>query len=657
MIHRPTRARGDGDRGIVLILVAVAMIAILAVAAMAIDLGTKRSNRRSDQTVADLASLAAGYFLAGNGSATTMFSPNLACRGALTSAQANVPEFTPTQNPVTACAALPVDASTLCTGATVPVDVVFSDTRHTLSIRYPIPTNELTDIRFAGGTGSEDGTQRCERMRVTFSETSPTTFARVIGVNEQVTQASAIVRSTSTASVLNVPTLVLFERSNCGVLYTGGQGTFIIEAPSSSNPAWIQLDSEGKGTCTNNDNEGGRVVYAASTGNSRIEIQPTAAGTPGLLGMYSVNPAVNGRGSSTYTGPSASNGVSLQPSATEVVSRAPVDLAFNSPSRDAITQLHARAWSRVTAPPSGTYTLVNGSQCNGPGPILGTVVYVDCPEFVAGAASSFTQASDVYFTGKVTVANNMSLSLPLVQRLYIRGCRVTGSPASGSTNCGNNATSTSNAYALSVNGTLLVNTTTFAPCASYTPTIGGELFHRITEVATLGGPVIVGGGANLAMCQATLYVGRTGATYLPLHRTFGAPNCTTLKPCPADAGTTWIDEGYVNMGGGNGVVHWSAPNRMAEPANAANPLESLALWAESARPSFLKGTGASSSTGVFFTPNSAVSFQGQGAQAVPQNAQYFARSLTISGQGTLRVRPNPGDALLFPRPGGYALIR
>lgn len=652
-----TRRRLDDERGIVLILVALAMIAVLSVAAMAIDLGAKRSNRRSDQTVADLASLAAGYFLSGNGSEPVTYSPFLACQGAVNSARTNVPEFEPTQNPATACAVLPLDASTLCTSSTGPVDVVFSDARHTLTIRYPIPGSELADARFTGGTGSEDGTARCERMQVSFAETNATTLARVVGVNEQVTQASAVIRSRSNTSVLNVPTLVLFERSNCGALYTGGQGTFVVEASSNTNPAWIQTDSEGKGTCTDNENENGRVVYAAGTGNSRIELQPTPDGTDGMIGMYSLVPTVNGRGASTVTSLAASNGVSIQPVASEVVSRAVVDQAFNSTTRNAITQLHARAWSRVTAAPTGAHTLVSGGQCNGPGSIVGTVVYVDCAEFVAGGASAFPTATDVYFTGKVTVANNKVLSLPLAERVYVRGCRLTGTPPSGSTNCGSNPTSNANAYAMSVSGTLLVNTSAFGPCPVFSPVTGQILTHRIVEIATLGGPVVVGGAANLAMCQTSLYIGSSGPTYTPSQRTSGGPNCTIEKPCPIDAGTSWLDEGYMNVSGGQGVMYWSAPNRMAQPANEANPLEALALWAEGARPSFLKGTGNSRSSGVFFLPNSAVSFQGQGAQDVPLNAQYFARSLTISGQGTLRMRPNPADAILIVRPGGYALIR
>lgn len=649
--------RAREDRGIVLPLVAMMMLTVLIVTAMVIDLGAKRSNRRSDQTIADLAALSAGYYLAGNGGATVVYNPFMACKAALNSAVTNVSSFAPSQDPTSSCSAFPANASIGCSAASSPVSVVFSDASHTLTIRYPIPASETTDARFTGGVGANDGINRCERMRVTFSQTQPTSFARVIGINAQATEATAVVRSMADGRVLNVATLVLFERSNCGALYAGGQGRLILEAPSSTNPAWVQADSEGKGTCTNNENENGRVIYAANSGNARIEVQPTVDGKEGMIGIYALNPAVNGRGGSVYGGPSASSGLSLVPVATEIASRRPVDDIYNPAGRATITSLHARAWNRVTTPPSGTYTSVSGAQCTDAGDITGTVVYVDCADFVAGAATRFPLATHVYFTGKVTVANNKSLSLPSVERLYVRGCRITGTP-SGSTNCGNNPTSASSAYAVSVSGTLLVNSTSFAACPTYTPPGVGSLNHRTVEFATLGGPVIVGGGANVAMCQTTLYIGRSSDTYGGgLRRTTGGPNCTETKPCPVDSGTDWVDEGYMNVSGGNGLIHWSAPNRMVGPADAVNPLESLALWAESHRPSFLKGTGDSRSAGVFFMPNSAVTFQGQGDQSVPQNAQYFARTLTISGQGTLRMRPNPGDAVQIARPGSYAVIR
>jgi hypothetical protein len=111
-------------------------------------------------------------------------------------------------------------------------------------------------------------------------------------------------------------------------------------------------------------------------------------------------------------------------------------------------------------------------------------------------------------------------------------------------------------------------------------------------------------------------------------------------------------------GGGSGnAIYWSAPNRTSGPPTNVNPFDDLALWGESSRGSFLKGTGTSRVAGVFFLPNSFISLLGQGSSNQPLNAQFINRGLSISGQGTIVLRPNPDDAVASPSAGGYSLIR
>ena len=60
--------------------------------------------------------------------------------------------------------------------------------------------------------------------------------------------------------------------------------------------------------------------------------------------------------------------------------------------------------------------------------------------------------------------------------------------------------------------------------------------------------------------------------------------------------------------------------------------------------------------GVFFTPNAnPFNFTGQGGQT-QANAQFIARKLTVQGQGTLVMTPNPDRAIILPA-WGAALIR
>ncbi len=652
------------------------VLALGTMVAIVVDLGQMRADRRDDQKSTDLAALAAGYYLAGKGSGSSaVANPMEACSAAVGSVRTHVAGFPALASLTPDCSSLPANAAVCETwpsshgGEPMPMATLTTgDTAspYVLTLKYPVPASEISDARLSGGASGADGADQCARMLVSLSSTRATTFARVVGVSSLQIETVSVVQSNLDATAKSVAAVLLLERSNCAVLDTGGQGNVIVQSPSNLNPGRVQADSEGKGTCTTNSNSSGYVIYASSTGNSRIDVQATADGKPGVIGIYGLTPSVNGRGGAVFTSPSATNGLSVNPVASSVSSRQPVDDKYNPADRMELTNLHARAWSAVTSGAPAGATVVSGVLgCTAPGSISGAVVYVDCPEFVAGAASAFPNATDVYFTGKVTVANSMSLSLPVVQRVYIRGCQLSGS---SSTNCGNNATGAS-AYALRVDGTLLVNTSSFAECATVTPPAPpstSTLNHRITEMATVGGPIVMSSGSSVAMCQTFVYAGRSASTYAAQRLTTGGPNCSADLPCPASgtggggALTPWVDEGYLNMpaGGGSGnAIYWSAPNRTSGAPTNTNPFDDLALWGESSRPSFLKGTGTSRVAGVFFLPNSFISILGQGSSNQPLNAQFINRGLSISGQGTIVLKPNPDDAVASPSPGGYSLIR
>lgn len=645
-----------------MILMTVALAAILVMVAVVVDLGQLRADRRENQKASDVAALAAGYYMSGkaSGSGAAIANPRAACHAALNSVKTNVSGF-PSAATLN-CDSLPVNA-TVCenwSGGPMPMVTLTSSgsSPFVMTLKYPVPASELADSRFAG-PGAADGTDQCARMLVDLRSSRDTFFAGIVGVGDQTIHARSVVKSNLEITSKNVAALLLLQRTGCQSLNAGGQGQVIVESPSNLNPGRVQADSDGKGTCTTNTNESGYVVYAAGTGNSRIEVQPTADGKPGIIGIFSLTPGVDGRGGAVHTSTTATNGLSVAPVAGTISSRAPVDERYNPPTRTAVTDLHARAWSAVqpATPPSVAHTAVSGAACTAPpATIPGSVVYVDCPDFVVTGSVSFAEAARIYFTGKVTVTG--TLAMPVAERIYIRGCR------GASTNCGSNATNNAQAYALSVSGNtsqLIVNTPAVAACPATTPPPApGELTHRITEIATLGGPIIVSGQSNVAMCQTFMYVGRGASSYAALQVTSGPPNCTVELPCPAPlgSGVAWVDEGYIKVsGGGSGSVFWSAPNRSTEAPTTTNPFEDLALWGEGPRLSSLKGTGVSRVSGVYFLPNSPIEFLGQGDQAVPLNAQFIATSLRVEGQGQLRLKPNPNDAVATPSPGGYSLIR
>src|SRR4029079_14790458 len=90
--------------------------------------------------------------------------------------------------------------------------------------------------------------------------------------------------------------------------------------------------------------------------------------------------------------------------------------------------------------------------------------------------------------------------------------------------------------------------------------------------------------------------------------------------------TVLLQAGIVSLGGGSGPLVLTAPK------NAVSPYDDLALWSESASPHSMGAQTALTLDGVFFMPNAAFTFSGQGAQ-YQTTAQFVSRTLTVAGQG------------------------
>lgn len=644
MIRGVPRRHSD-DRGLALIFVALLMVVVLVVAALVTDLGAARHTKREEQRSTDLAALAAGRYLAGAGSSSAIRDPQAACAAAIHSVQTDLEGFRPALSGVertSACSLFPVNAA-ICTNASSSQTVTVSRGAYTLTITYPVSAARIADSRRTGGSGPDDGVQ-CERMAVDLRHVADTYFAQIVGIDEYDIHAGAVVRGTGSTSVKKVAALMILERVDCAAMQVSGQGGVVVQASSASNAGIIQIDSAGQvppnGNCTTNNNAGGHVLYGtalppAAGGGPSIIAQDASDGTAGIIGLYSLSTTVNGRGAYTTSG-----GITPAPVSTDKPSsRQLADDQYNSSSRHSITDLHATGSAAVTSPaPGGATTITTCSGLSGSQATAATV-YVDCAgEFSAGNDLTFPNASTVIFRGKVSVPNNSELYFPVARRIYVRGCTGT---CSGS-----------NDYAISVAGTFRINSTG-ASCTSQASST------NTAALATFSGPVLVTG--TLSWCQTMVYLADTTAT--PYARTTSTTGpaiaqCSASLPCPI---TTSTNNAYIAITGGGGTADWSAPNQLsAAPVDsdyATHPFEDLALWAESPSASEIKGQGSNRTEGVFFLPNAAVRFTGQASQVQPLNAQFWARTLDLSGQGDLNLRPNPNDAISVAIPGSYLLIR
>lgn len=656
-----------------LIIFALAMFALLMIVALAVDLGQARFSKREEQAAADLAALDAGYYLSGRGSAGTPVSqPAAACVAAVQSVQRNVDGFQPMFDEATItsrCSTLAATAAS-CSAATTPVNVDFEAGDYFLRVRYPVPTSELDTTGFAGGTGVQDGTDQCERMRVSLAKTDEASFSAVGGFDGIDTESDAVVRASTSSTQNAVAALLLLERVGCGALQTsggGGSGAGVyVQKSSNTVPGIIAADSAGQvPPCTTNNNANGWVIYGtalpeAGGGGPSITAEAANASTPGIISIYANS--VGGRGG--YTAPT---GLNVAPTGGTIASRSVADERYNGVNGQ-LSTLHATAYSASESAPAGWTILSGSSECKGAVPAEkadATQILVDCSTFEPDV-NIFPNATDFVVRGNVSIKSNKTLSLPVVRRIFVRGCSIGG--------CGG-----SNTFAVDVanNGSLLINTgdvtipnptTGGTSCAGRKGPGDGGTVTNTTRFAMLGGSFTVSGFAR--MCQTTVYVGEAGTTaYTKRTQSLNgsAPEnyptvaqCSSDRPCPKDDAAPLS---FISFGGGSGTADWSAPNQIdARPTTGQlaydqQPFEDLALWTETSTGSDIKGQGLNSTEGVFFLPNASFTFTGQGTQTQPLNAQFLSRRLNVSGQGSLVMRPDPNDSLEVAVVGAIALIR
>jgi len=190
-----------------------------------------------------------------------------------------------------------------------------------------------------------------------------------------------------------------------------------------------------------------------------------------------------------------------------------------------------------------------------------------------------------------------------------------------------------------------------AQCANRTNANGTLPAHLVIDA----GQFTSSTAANVRMCQTFVLLSKSA----PYQQSIGSGSvsntCTIAAPCP-----TSVNNGnFLSMFGN--TIDWTAPNEfsvalMSYDDRHAHPYEDLAFWAETSNLSQIKGQGAVHTEGVFFLPNADMVLQGQATQLQALNAQFISKTLNISGQGTLNLKPNPADSVQILQ-ASYSLIR
>jgi len=585
--HSRPRPAGEagGERGVVLIIMTLTMVVLMVMAAIVIDLGYTRGAAGFDQSSADLAALAGGDELAIRHYAA-------ACGDIVSYVNANASGISP------------IDATSFCTGFAetvcsdgprAQVTPTVTSGKYTVSVRFPVPDEEIADPTF--GAGKLDGIP-CERMTVSITSLEPSFFGGVSGHDAYSVTRTATVRGGG-SQVRLVPALWLLDPVGCGVLSVQGGSSVVagdVSDPLKINPGVITLDSDGSGGCSASN-----PTLITGGAGTQVRAIPTT-GFVGKRGEISLRALPYG--ASTCTGSVACSQsavgtqISPQPIPAEGrATRAPIDWLWNC---------------KASYPTYKGIAIEGCPNTDTTAPFMDRLVAGVGP---SGAVNGFQRWSSTYScspNGTITVTGNWWVDCGPPNGLSIsNGTTVTFSGGNVVFDGG---------IKLNSGGVLNVNTANPNPslpygCAATSPTAPclTASSAKAAFVYVRKGDWNLGGGAFNAKNTA-VYLSRT----------------SFLK------------------GSGGSPPNWMAPTEGA--------FAGLALWAEAEGSFTISGGAGVSLRGTFFTPFADDLTLTGGGNWGQQNAQFITYRLTVSGGSNLVMAPDPTSAVILP-PEAATLIR
>ena len=647
MLSDRIRRRADDERGAVLVMGSLTMVTLMMVAGLVVDIALVRTDRQQNKSVADMA-VTAGLRTLELGGYPAPF------RGvceALKFLQANSTEMAgltgsitwATGTAVTGDPCSPTSAywQHLCVPNDETTWAAYHGTadsgRITVDIKsgYHVSDGGFNDEPPSGVDNGDSVLGGCDNLAVIIAERETPSFARAAFDGQMTSRIRTVGRVTQTFDIRAVVALLLLERRDCDALTFNGTNAAIQVLGYQNHPGIIHSDSIGNGANCNNQIFNGAAVTTGGTPSYQgpgILAESAQTGTPPEPGRISVSAlyglvgAVPARAATPC--PSTVIGTSLDPAipytcpiGSSRKGRINVDVLYRS--RIAALQADAAQKTALTEAPFG-YTTYNN--CNAvPAVVSAAKVWINCNQF-NNAVVFDASVKEVIFTGSVAGSADMTFVQP--DFVYVGN----GLSRSG--------------------GTLNVNIGTSTDCNARFAADRS----KTTKLVVAKGDFKTSGGANLHLCSTTVLMGdATGSN--PAH-----------PPIPATDGVEPYNnnfDGVIALAGG-GALDWTAPNASSVAMEwnqaASQPylddFEDLAFWTEASDSSSLSGGGQNNMIGVFFLPNAnPFNLTGNGGQVIESNAQFIARKLTMGGNGVLKLRPNPNDAISVPYFSNFALVR
>jgi hypothetical protein len=303
------------------VLFGLLQVALLTVAALVVDIGYVRAAARRNQSIVDLAVLAAGDKVSQGDYLG-------ACVSMITTLNVNATRM-PAIDANAFCSQSGNDvAKTICTlpGTGIPqARPKVTAGAYTVELHFPVPTSEIWSTQY--GDGLNDG-QPCQRMRLLITTKEPGFFGGVVGSKGHAVTRSATLRSKSDPRE-RIPALWLLDPHGCTAFSASGGSRVIVGLTSPTVvPGIIKLDSDGT-ACSSNQ-------YAiSSTGaNTLIQAIPTTGTPKGFISLYGLPPGATSC-VAPMCDPADVSGGRLVPQpqgSTERATRAPVDWRYNCKS-------------------------------------------------------------------------------------------------------------------------------------------------------------------------------------------------------------------------------------------------------------------------------------------------------------------------------------
>lgn len=591
------------EEGAILVIFALVLVLLLGISAIVMDLAGLRQDRRADRLASDIAATAGAVSLdpVAGGNAQE------ACETAWDYVWENLAdEGVPA--PAATCAAFSTPCNPLVartTGVTVGP--------YTLTITQPVPDNHPLMTTQVLNTAADGAA--CQRIGVEITRDRDYTFAQVLGLDTGSTHVASVARIGVGQGEGELVPLLVLEPISCDALYTSGQGKVTVTY-NGDTPGYIIVDSNA--SKTTNPNRCGNNIYTIESQGTNDQSWIRAIPVPGppdripsvilshaLSGVFPADPAhaYNPSNLTQIIDPSlvsdptepADTFFRLYPvpvGSQRRITRAPIDWRYNC----------------KTSYPDYPLDLGN--------PGLGGIPVEPCVE--APAKRSYIDDLKAFLPppGTPPVGYNVWEDDPLTP--LIDEC----SPGSG--------------YPpLNLVGDYWVNCT------------GPQGFSFNSSATFSGGNVIFEGPVTLqSSASLTINAGATSDHFVVVRS--GNFDKTAQASISLQRTFVYLENGAIDFGGGSGSLLWTAPEGPGNPAmfHAGN-YEDLALWSESSDQHWLGGQTGNVVVGTLFTPNALFTLAGQSGQ-FQADAQFLVRRLEVTGQGEVRMKPDPDRVTPIP---------